>query len=141
MISFVYKTETKAIQPPEKPTKPEPTIAWPDYSGDLVVDLFPQNPKNWNRTIEQEFSSEICQIWQDLIKSSKISLIFLANFCHYDVDQTDYHQLKAQSNQSPRLATCWDIFHSISLGWVQVEPKPDPTWLMDNPIWNYIFYV
>ena len=27
MILFVHKTETKAIQPPEKPTKPEPTTA------------------------------------------------------------------------------------------------------------------
>ena len=56
---FVY--ETKAIQPPEKPTKPEPTATWPDYFGELVADLFPQNLKNQNRTIEQEFSSEICQ--------------------------------------------------------------------------------
>ena len=139
IIMFVY--ETKAIQPPEKPTKLEPTTAWLDYSGELVVDLFPQSPKNWKWTIEQEFSSEICQIWQDLIKSSEISLILLANFCHYDMDQTDYHQLKAQSVQSLRLVTCWDIFHPISLGWVQVEPKLDLTWLMDNPIWNYIFYV
>ena len=60
MILFVY--ETKAIQPPEKPTKPEPTAAWPDYSRELVVDLFPQSPKNWKQIVEQEFSSEICQI-------------------------------------------------------------------------------
>ena len=84
---FVY--ETKAIQPPEKPTKPEPTAAWPDYSRELVVDLFPQSPKNWKQIVEQEFSSEICQIWQDLIKFNEILLIFLANFCHYDVDQTN----------------------------------------------------
>ena len=127
MILFVHKTETKAIQPPEKPTKPEPTTAWPNYSGELVADLLPQNLKNRSWTIEQEFSSEICQILQDLIKSSEISLIFLANFCQYDVDQTDCHQLKAWSNQSLRLATCWDIFHPISLGWVQVDPKPDRT--------------
>ena len=77
---FVY--ETKAIQPLEKPTKPEPIATWLDYSGELIADLFPQNPKNWKQTIEQEFSSEICQIWQDLIKSSEIPLILLANFCH-----------------------------------------------------------
>ena len=47
MIFFVYKTETKAIQPPEKPTKPEPTIAWPDYSGDLVVAQAPTKEEHW----------------------------------------------------------------------------------------------
>ena len=75
--------------PPEEPTRPEPTAAWPNYWGELVADLFPQNPKNLNGTIEHEFSSEICQIWQDLIKFNEILLIFLANFCHYDVDQTN----------------------------------------------------
>ena len=71
---FVY--ETKAIQPLKKPTKPEPTAAWPDYSGELIADLFPQNLKNWKRTIEQEFSSEICQIWQDLSNPAKSHWFF-----------------------------------------------------------------
>ena len=73
---FVY--ETKAIQPPEKPTKPKPTAAWPNYSGELVADRFLQNLKNWNWTIEQEFSSEICQTWQDLIKSSENLIDFFS---------------------------------------------------------------